>query len=233
MTTRTTAGAARRPVLPRATIGTVLSVLLVAVIAACAGGPSATTAPAGSGLGDISPSVEPFRTATPAPSRSPSEDPEGALAELLPVGGKCTSATDTVERGAVTRIKCTYSKLAQTVWLSEYVNADELDAAYRELATRSKTAGKGCEAARFHGVYSMGGKRHGSLSCLTRNKDAWMVWTIDERLVLGEVTRKGNKSKVLYQWWAKSKPVGAKTALKLTKTDPPPAESAEPSSSDG
>jgi hypothetical protein len=231
MTTRTTGPTSLHRSPARARIAPAFVLLLVTVIAACSGGSTATSTASPSTPTDIdlSPSVEPFRTPTPTPKRSLGEDPEQALEELLPTGGKCESATDTVDRGAVARVKCTYSKLGQTVWMSQYEDADALEVAYAAQQAGSKTASKGCEAGRFHGVYAMGGKRHGELACLKRKKDAWIVWTIDDRNVLGEAMRKGDKSKALYQWWAKAKPVGLKTALKLTTTTPPPVESEEPS----
>jgi hypothetical protein len=219
----------------RTTRASVLALLLGGVVVACSGSSSASGSP--TARPTLSPggsaSVEPFRTPTPTPKPSVGgSDSEAMLRELLPGGGTgatCAAATDTGDRVAEARIRCTYKSLGQTLWLSQYQDGDELGAAYLEQQAGAKTAGKGCEAARFHGTYSLGGTQQGQVACLKKSADAWIVWTIEDRFVLGEATRKGNKSKPLYQWWAKVKPVGAKGALKLTTTTPPPAESLEPS----
>ncbi len=214
-------------------IASLLALLLGVVVVACSGGQAPSGSPSGSpGASSGSPTIEPFRTPTPTPRPSTGgNDAETTLKELLPGGGagaKCETATDADDRAAQARITCTYKSLGQTVWLTQYQDLDELAAAYLEQQAGSKTAGKGCEVGRFHGTYSVGGEATGEVACLRKGADAWMVWTIDDRFVLGEAKRASTKAKPLYQWWAKNKPVGVKGALKLSTTTPPPAESPAP-----
>jgi hypothetical protein len=212
------------------------AVLLVAVllVAACS---SAKTSPSPSGSPSGSAGLSPFQTPTPSPIRSTDgTDPESALKALLPGGGTaatCTPAEDVVDRGAQARIKCVYKALGQTVWMSQYQDADQVSAAFAPLQKGSKSAGKGCEVGTFHGVYAIDGIRYGELACLKKGTNAWVVWTVDGTAVLGEAVRKADKVKALSDWWKKSLPVGTKGTLKLTTTTPPPAGSPAPSASSG
>lgn len=229
---RRSATAARQALPVRPAIGLLFSFTVALALAACSGGSAATPTPQGPGPGASGASLAPFQTPTPSPGGTvDGRTIEEQLQGLLPGGGtgaKCQSATDVDARAAQARIKCTYKSLSQTVWLSQYEDADGLAAAYEAQQDGAKSGGKGCEAGRFHGEFAVAGTRIGQLACLKRKSDAWLVWSMDQSYILGEATRTGDKSKALYDWWHQKLPVGAKGALKLTKTTPAP-ESPAPS----
>jgi hypothetical protein len=211
-------------------------------VAACGGGTSsgAPTSPSKTPASP-GPSLAPFQTPTTTPGATP--DSTGLNEQLIAylpnggVGAKCENASDLADRAAVARVKCTYKSAGLTVWFSQYEDPDSLAAAYSEQQTGAKSGGKGCEAARFHGEYTIDGAPAGQVACLKRAKDAWMVWSIDDASILGEAMRKGDTPKALYDWWRKNLPIGRTGTLKLTSTAPEPSatpeSTPEPSSSYG
>jgi hypothetical protein len=209
------------------------AIAAIMAVAAC-GGTGAKSSPTSS-TGSSVPTLPPFETPSPTPGATP--DGTGLNEQLiayLPSGGagaKCENASDTAARAAVARVKCTYKATNQTVWFSQYQDPDEVAAAYSEQQVGTKTAGKGCEAARFHGEYTIDGAPTGQVACLKRGNDAWMVWTIDDASILGEAVRKGNTAKALFTWWRNNLPIGRTGVLKLTSTTPEPTEEPQPTAS--
>lgn len=210
----------------------VIGFAVALLAAACSSGgatPSPTTrATIGSGTSaSLPPGATPTKSPTPSPTTG-AADFEAELRGLLPDGGNgatCAAATDTTDRAAVYRLKCTYKSLGQTLWLSKYEDIDALDAAYADVQSASTTS-RGCDGGAFHGEFTVAGQPVGRLACTKKSGNSWIVWTIDESAVLGEVTRKGDKSKALGQWWRKTLPVGVAGALKTAPTSPEPSPSA-------